>query len=75
MSRPRRVVGKSAHNERRKLFATSLNTIGLAVFGLGVLTPAFGTGEQTSLFRFVGATAILWLFHSVAQSILKRLED
>lgn len=43
---PRR-FGKTARNEQRKLVATSFNTVGLAVLGIGFLTPAL-TGEPLS---------------------------
>lgn len=66
---------KSADNERRKLLANSLNTIGLAAFGLGVLTPAFTQPGDLGLFRVVGSLAILVAFHLAAQYLLRRLKD
>lgn len=69
-------LSKAARNERIKMLATSFNTIGLAVFGLGVLTPAL-TADLTdgSAFRFILGTTMLVTFHAVARYSLRFLED
>lgn len=72
---PRR-FGKTARNEQRKLVATSFNTVGLAVLGIGFLTPAL-TGEPLSRapFKIVLVFAILLTAHIIAQRILATMEE
>ena len=72
---PRR-FGKTARNEQRKLFATTLNTVGLAVFGIGFLTPVFTGNWQTGSSLTSGAVcATLLLLHLLAQRVLRDLEE
>ena len=72
---PRR-FGKSARNEQRKLLATTFNTAGLAVFGIGFLTPIFSfvpvTAEPVKLAL---ACAIFALLHMGAQRVLRDVEE
>ena len=71
-----RPISKAAKNERRMLMAATVNTIGLTVFGLGVVTPLITVDQgDGSILTFGLLTAILVAFHSVARRILKGLED
>lgn len=67
---------KTVRNEQRKLFATSVNALGLAIFGIGGLTPALtrapSVGGMTLLLVFSLVAIIL---HAVAQAVLRGLED
>jgi hypothetical protein len=66
-------LDKSARNEGRKLVANTANTLGLAVFGLGVLTPAFaGNGSGLTI---VLSSVIFVMSHAAAHIVLQRLED
>ena len=72
---PRR-FGKTARNEQRRLLATTLNTIGLATFGVGVLTPFFNQGwRPENLLTAMTVCVILVVLHMVAQRILRDLEE
>ena len=72
MSRPNRTV----RNEQRKLFATSINAVGLTIFGIGGLTPlltrAPSAGGMVSL---LVSALIAIILHSVAQTVLRGLEE
>jgi NAD(P)H-hydrate repair Nnr-like enzyme with NAD(P)H-hydrate dehydratase domain len=71
-----RPMTRAARNERRKLLANSLNTAGLAIFGLGVLTPMITTGlAWSSAFKTTACCAILLVLHSAAQRLMKGVED
>ena len=69
-----RPISKAAKNERRKLMA--INTAGLTVFGIGVVTPlvsqSVSRGPVLTMVLFV---AILGVAHGMALRILKGLED
>lgn len=71
---PRR-FGKTARNEQRKLLAVTLNTMGLAVFGVGFLTPVFSLAPDGSALSFLGVFAILIVLHVLAQRVLRDLEE
>lgn len=72
---PRR-FGKTARNEQRKLFATTLNTVGLAVFGIGFLTPVFtGSWRPGAILTSVAVCATLLVLHLLAQRVLRDLEE
>ena len=72
---PRR-FGKTARNEQRKLFASTLNTVGLAVFGIGFLTPVFtGSWRTASSLTSVAVCATLLVLHLLAQRVLRDLEE
>lgn len=67
----RRVRAKHL-NERLKLAATSINTVGLTVLGAAVLVPLVGGA--------VSASAVIWILvavalHSLAQLFLGRLRS
>jgi hypothetical protein len=67
---------KAAANERMKLAAVTLNTAGLAVFGLSVLSPVFaGQAGKAVLFRMALGIAIFIVLHGFAQLVLGRLRD
>jgi hypothetical protein len=71
-----RPISKAAKNERRKLMATTLNTLGLTVFGVGVITQIISEGSKgLSLLTFVQFSAILLVMHLIARRVLKGLED
>jgi hypothetical protein len=72
--RQQRGLSKAAWNERLKLFATSLNAVGLTVLALGVIGP-FVTGQPVSGVRFLGSCAIFLAFHVAAHWALRWLED
>ena len=69
-----RPISKAAKNERRKLTATSLNTIGLTLVGLGVLTPII-TGASPVPLTVGVCGAISVVLHLLARRLLKSLED
>ena len=78
--------GKAARNERRKLFASILNTLAGATITVGVLAPAAGIlygfsapGVDRSA-SYVVVVATAWLLagvvlHSVAQLVLGGIEE
>ena len=71
-----RPLGKGARNERRKLRATTANTIGLAIFAVGFLTPALTTGlGPHEVFKSILSIAISLALHLFAVRLLKRIED
>ncbi|WP_396594203.1 hypothetical protein [Brevundimonas sp. R86498] len=70
-----RQFGKAARNEQRKLLATTLNTIGLAVFGIGFVTPVLSAADDGSTLSFLGVWTIFGLAHLVAQRVLRDLEE
>jgi hypothetical protein len=68
--------GKSARNERRKLLATTLNAVGLAIFALGGLTPIFsGVITVAGMVKAALSTAIFVFAHLGARALLGGLED
>lgn len=72
---PRR-FGKTARNEQRKLFATTLNTVGLTVFGIGFLTPILtGSWDSRAYLTSIAACATATLLHLLAQRVLRDLEE
>ncbi len=66
---------KAAWNERYKLLATSLNAIGLAIFGFGALAPPFTDTATGSGVQSVACTAMSVALHLWAQWFLRWLED
>ena len=71
-----RKVTKAARNERRKLKATTLNTVGLAMFGLGALTPVFTQpSEARDLLTIALSSVSLYVLHELARLVLGGLED
>ena len=71
-----RPISKVARNERRKLMATTVNTVGLTIFGVGAVTPLVTSDQPDgSILTFALFTAILLAFHAVARRFLKGLED
>jgi hypothetical protein len=71
-----RPVSKAAKNERRKLTAATVNTVGLTVFGVGFITPMLA-GERTraSTLTLGASLAILAFSHVIARRLLRGLED
>lgn len=69
-----RPISKAAKNERRKLTATSLNTIGLTLVGVGVLTPIITGSNPVPLTAGV-CGVISVVLHLLARRLLKSLED
>lgn len=68
--------GKVARNERRKLRATSLNAIGLAIAAVGVIQPMYSAPFSADLaFRLVASGMIAYLLHERATRWLESLED
>ena len=71
--RPR---GKAARNEERKLLATTVNAVGLAVFAVGALprltTPPY-VGQDVGALMVYGC--ILIGLHLAARRVLRALED
>ncbi|WP_425987794.1 hypothetical protein [Brevundimonas sp. TWP2-3-2] len=70
-----RPISKAAKNERRKLLATSFNTVGLTVFGLGVVTPLVTAVFPGSPLTIWVCGAISLLCHLIARRMLRSLED
>ncbi len=73
---PSSLVGKAAHNERRKLLATTANAVGLAIFAVGALQPLL-SGSLSTL-RVLAAALCVMMFvalHLAAQRVLKSLQD
>ena len=67
---------KAARNEGVKLRATTLNTAGLTVFGLGVLTPLITGSMAPDDIPSVAVNALVaYMLHAIAQLILHGLED
>jgi hypothetical protein len=66
------------YNERIKLFATFVNSIGIATFAVGGLAPLISTlnGTTKPLMQFVSAICILGAFilHYAASNILTRMK-
>ena len=74
MTRPAR--GKAARNEDRKLVSTTYNAGGLAIFGVGGLTPAVqGALTRHDLIAFAAFLAIFVFLHLQARRVLRGLED
>ena len=71
-----RPISKATRTERRKLSAVILNTIGLAIFGIGVITPIISPApDNGSVLTFVAFGAIFLIFHLAARRMLRGLED
>jgi hypothetical protein len=71
-----RPISKAAKNERRKLMATTVNTVGLTVFGVGFITPMLAGGlTPASALTLLASLAILAFSHVVARRLLRGLED
>ncbi len=71
-----RHFGKTARNEQRKLFATTLNTVGLTVFGIGFLTPVLtGNWQPSAYLTSVAVCGTLIVAHLLAQRVLRSLEE
>ncbi|MEQ7154789.1 hypothetical protein [Brevundimonas aurifodinae] len=71
-----RPITKAAKNERRKLLATTINTVGLTVFAVGFITPMLAGGLTRSSALTLGASfAILAMSHLIARRLLRGLED
>lgn len=71
-----RHFGKTARNEQRKLVATTLNTSGVAVLGIGVLTPLFSiAGFHASPMKIAVTSAIFVVLHMFAQRVLRDMEE
>lgn len=74
-------MGKLVDNEQRKLSATYLNGIAIALITVGVLAPivAVLTGALSSLpvglSLAAGCIALSFGIHSLARQILKRLKE
>lgn len=74
-------MGKLVDNEQRKLSATYLNGIAIALITVGVLAPivALLTGALASLpvglSLAAGCIALSFSIHSGARQILKRLKE
>lgn len=68
--------GKAARNERRKLVATSLNTIGLAVAAIGVIQPVYNEALTIGMVIKVALSGVIaYAAHRIAQVLLRELED
>ncbi len=74
--------GKAARNEKTKLTATSLNTVGLAFVVTGAVVPIIGlvfsdspTPSPIRLAMSVWWVALALGLHVVARGILGRLEE
>lgn len=65
---------KVVRNERRKLLATTFNTIGLAILGLGALQPLFTDAVPGLLRALVSSTTFVGL-HALAHLGLADLEE
>lgn len=70
-----RPISKAAKNERRKLLASSVNTIALTVAGIGVVTPLITGTRQASTLTIWACGAIFVLLHLLARRFLRSLED
>lgn len=67
MRRLRPEPGKAARNERRKLRATTLNAIALALLAIGVIQPAFaGRFDHVGLIRMAFSAFGSYFVHEVA---------
>ena len=67
---------KAARNERRKLLASTINTVGLTVFGVGFITPVLAGGlTPSSALTLAASFAILAVSHLMARRLLRGLED
>jgi hypothetical protein len=69
-----RAKSKAARNDGRKLLAGTINTVGLAVFGLGFLTPVF-TEADVSVGRLAASCVIFAAGHVIAHLITLGLEE
>lgn len=68
--------GKTARNEKRKLVATSINALGLAVIALGTLTPLYNEPWTATLaFRALASAFAGVILHVIARRELRGLED
>lgn len=67
---------KAAQNEVLKLRATTLNTVCLAFFGLGALTPVLtGTPAADNIAGIALNCVLFYILHLAARFQLRRLED
>lgn len=72
----RALRSKAARNEERKLQTTTLNTVGLAVFGLGALTPVFaGSSDVNDVGSIALSCLVFYMLHQLARAKLRGLED
>ena len=74
--------GKSARNERIKLLATTVNTVGLAFFVIGVVVPLIALlyGADTPTSPYWVHIGVWWLvqaaiLHLGARAVLGRIEE
>jgi hypothetical protein len=69
-------IGKAARNERRKLRATTVNALGLAVAAVGVIQPAINSVFSPELLLKLAFCGIIaYLFHQAARVELATIED
>ena len=70
----KRRISKATSNERFKLAATTLNAVGLAFLGLGVLGPML-SGRAPPMVQVAGCFTIFLVLHITAHLLLRALED
>jgi hypothetical protein len=68
-------LSKQARNEQRKLFAQTLNTVGLGVLATGLITPFVTSAGELAFFPSVGCIIFSLFAHMGAQLVLQGLED
>ncbi len=68
--------GKAARNERRKLFANTVNTVGLGIFAIGFVQPIFALAFSVPKLTTMALSAFAsYIFHVAARRALRSLED
>ena len=73
---PPPALGRAAHNERRKLLATTVNAVGLAIFAVGAIQPFLSAELTTRRVLAAGICVIVFAaMHLAAQWLLKALQD
>ncbi len=76
MSKRSPPIGKAARNERRKLRATTVNALGLAIAAVGVIQPAINSVfSQELVLKLAICATLAYVFHQAARAELATIED
>ncbi len=75
-------TNKAARNERRKITATAVNNVGVAIIVTGIVVPSVSIAYQMTLpqTKYWSIFALLWLIrglglHAIARDLLGRIEE
>ena len=69
-------LSKAARNERRKLFANTVNAAGLGVFAIGFVQPVFALSfSAQKVAAMANSVLVSYVSHGTARRMLRGLED